>query len=72
MDQKARERVSAEETARFIGSHGFNRVDDAGLAGINKLKDLLCGLISAAQCSRIVRVACRGTCLIHQRSDWLC
>lgn len=67
MDQKTKERISAEETARFMDSqfgqldmsgspdlnrpladtfelqdrHGFNRVDDAGLAGINQLKELL-------------------------------
>jgi hypothetical protein len=67
LDQKTKERISAEETARFMDSqfgqldisgspdfnhppadtfelqdrHGFNRVDDAGLAGINQLKDLL-------------------------------
>jgi hypothetical protein len=62
MDQRTKERISAEETARFMDSqfgqldltgspdlqhplaetfelqhvHGFNRVDDAGLAGINR------------------------------------
>ena len=67
MDQKTKERISAQETARFMdpqfgqldltGSpdlnhpladtfelqdrHGFNRVDDAGLAGINQLRELL-------------------------------
>jgi len=67
MDQQTKERLSAEETARFMDSqfgqldlsgspdlnhpaaetfelqdrHGFNRVDDAGLAGINRLKELL-------------------------------
>jgi hypothetical protein len=67
MDQKTKERISAQETARFMDSqfgqldlsgspdlnhppadtfelqdrHGFNRVDDAGLAGINHLKALL-------------------------------
>jgi hypothetical protein len=67
MDQKTKERISAEETARFMDSqfgqldlsgspdlnhpladtfelqdrHGFDRVDDAGLAGINQLKELL-------------------------------
>jgi hypothetical protein len=67
MDQQTKERISAEETARFMDSqfgqldlsgspdlthlpadtfelqdrHGFNRVDDAGLAGINQLKELL-------------------------------
>jgi hypothetical protein len=67
LDQKTKERISAEETARFMDSqfgsldlsgspdlnhpvddtfelqdrHGFNRVDDAGLAGINQLKELL-------------------------------
>lgn len=67
MDQKTKERISAEETARFMDTqfgqldlsgspdlnhppadtfelqdrHGFNRVDDAGLAGINQLKALL-------------------------------
>jgi hypothetical protein len=67
LDQKTKERISAEEIARFMDGqfgqldlsgfpdlnnplpdtfelhdrHGFNRVDDAGLAGINQLKDLL-------------------------------
>jgi hypothetical protein len=67
MDQKTKERISAQETARFMDSqfsqldlsgspdlnhppadtfelqdrHGLNRVDDAGLAGINQLKELL-------------------------------
>ena len=67
LDQKTKERITAEETARFMDTqfgqldlsgfpdlnhpptdtfelqdrHGFNRVDDAGLAGINQLKELL-------------------------------
>ena len=67
LDQKTKERITAEETARFMDTqfgqldlsgspdlnhppadrfelqdrHGFNRVDDAGLAGINQLKALL-------------------------------
>jgi hypothetical protein len=67
MDQATKERISAEETTRFMDTqfgqldlsgspdlnhlpvdtfelqdkHGFNRVDDAGLAGINQLKELL-------------------------------
>jgi hypothetical protein len=67
INQQTKERISAEETARFMDSqfgqldlsgspdlncpladtfelqdrHGFNRVDDAGLAGINQLKELL-------------------------------
>jgi hypothetical protein len=67
LDQETKERISTEESARFMDSHfgqldmsgspdfnhppadtfelqdrhGFNRVDDAGLAGINQLKDLL-------------------------------
>ena len=68
LDQRTKERIVADETARFMdgnfgqldlsGSpdlnnppaedkfelqdrHGFNRVDDAGLAGINQLKELL-------------------------------
>lgn len=68
MDQKTKERICAEEAARFMDSqfgqldlsgspdlnnppaedkfeledtHGFNRVDGTGLAGINQLKELL-------------------------------
>ena len=67
LDQQTKQRITAEETARFMdgnfgqldltGSpdltqplnetfelqdrHGFNRVDESGLAGINQLKELL-------------------------------
>jgi hypothetical protein len=67
LDQQTKQRITAEETARFMddafgqldlsGSpdlthpvtetfelqdrHGFNRVDESGLAGINRLKELL-------------------------------
>jgi len=67
LDQRIKERIIAEETARFMdgafgqldlsGSpdlihpptetfelqdrHGFNRLDESGLAGINQLKELL-------------------------------
>lgn len=67
LDSQAKQRLLAEETARFIdGSfgqldlsgipdlthpvteifelqdrHGFNRIDESGLAGINQLKQLI-------------------------------
>jgi hypothetical protein len=67
MDQKTKERISTEETTRFMDTqfgqldlsgspdlnhlpvdtfelqdrHGFNRVDESGLASINQLKELL-------------------------------
>src|SRR4051812_7831773 len=67
LSQRIRERIAAEEAARFMDGnfgqldlsgfpdlshpqtetfelqdgHGFNRVDESGLAGINQLKELL-------------------------------